>query len=128
MSSDDDGLIEMLTTFKGKPVDLPKVTISLDEDYHPDYLTKKLEQVYLDIMTKIQFEHSHKPSKQKKLEKGISGFIPVKARWVVERSNAWVERCKALVKNFEKNLNNATAKLNLCFVRLLAKRIANATT
>ncbi|MDF5709920.1 MAG: hypothetical protein PUP90_20195 [Nostoc sp. S4] len=25
-----------------------------------------------------------------------------------------MERCKSLVKNFEKTLNHATAKLNLC--------------
>ena len=43
---------------------------------------------------------------------------------VVERSNAWVERCKSLVKNFERNLFNANQKLKLCFVRLLFKRLA----
>jgi transposase len=51
--------------------------------------------------------------------------MPVKARWVVERSNAWVERCKSLVKNFERTLENANAKLKLCFIRLLIKRLAS---
>ena len=37
----------------------------------------------------------------------------------------WVERCKSLVKNFERTLPNATAKLNLCFIRLMLKRLAN---
>ncbi|MDP5338287.1 MAG: transposase [Nodularia sp. (in: cyanobacteria)] len=36
------------------------------------------------------------------------------ARWVIERSNAWMERCKILVKNFERTLANATDKVNLC--------------
>ncbi|MEM9976065.1 MAG: IS5/IS1182 family transposase, partial [Cyanobacteria bacterium P01_D01_bin.2] len=36
----------------------------------------------------------------------------------------WMERCKILVKNFERTLNNATTKLNLCFVRLMLKRLA----
>ncbi|MEO1127704.1 MAG: IS5/IS1182 family transposase, partial [Cyanobacteria bacterium J06639_16] len=32
--------------------------------------------------------------------------------------------CKILVKNFERTLGNATTKLNLCFVRLMLKRLA----
>ena len=39
-------------------------------------------------MSKIQFELSPKPSKAEKAEKGLSGFVPVKTRWVVERNNA----------------------------------------
>ncbi|WP_353569809.1 hypothetical protein [Candidatus Albibeggiatoa sp. nov. BB20] len=72
-------------------------------------------------MTKIQFELSPKPSKKEKAAQGKAGFVPVKARWVVERSNAWVERCKSLVKNFEHNLFHANQKLKLCFIRLLLK-------
>ena len=110
--------------FKAKPVNIPKITILLDHGYHIDYLTKALEQVYPQIMTKIQFELSTKPSKQEKAEQGKSGFVPAIARWVIERSNAWMERCKILVKNFERTLANATTKLNLCFIRLMIKRLA----
>jgi transposase len=35
-----------------------------------------------------------------------------------------MERCKSLVKNFERTLDHATTKLNLCFVRLMLKRLA----
>lgn len=66
-------------------------------------------------MTKVRFELSKKPSKQEKKVQGKSGFIPVTARWVIEPSNAWMERCKILVKNFERNLTNATAKINMQF-------------
>jgi hypothetical protein len=51
-------------------------------------------------------------------------FCPAIARWVIERSNAWMERCKILVKNFERTLANATTKINLCFIRLMVKRLA----
>jgi hypothetical protein len=61
-------------------------------------------------MDKIQFELSPKPSKQEKLAQGKIGFVPVKARWIIERSNAWVEQCKSLVKNFERTLENANTK------------------
>ena len=126
--SDDQGLIEMLTHnidyFKSKPDDLPKTTILLDNGYHPEQLTQALEAIYPEIMTKIQFELSAKPSKAEKATKGQSGFVPVAARWVIERSNAWVERCKSLVKNFDRTLKRSNAKLKLCFIRLMLKRLA----
>ncbi|MEG4574375.1 hypothetical protein QUA56_17025 [Microcoleus sp. N3A4] len=30
--------------------------------------------------------------------------MPVQARWVIERSNCWMERCKILIKNSLENL------------------------
>lgn len=127
--SDDAGLIEMFTLnidyFKSKPIDIPKITILLDHGYHPEYLTQELEQIYPEIMTKIQFQLSTKPSKQEKAAQGKCGFVPAVARWVIERSNAWMERCKILVKNFERTLTGATTKLNLCFIRLMIKRLAD---
>jgi transposase len=110
--------------FQAKPVNSPKITILLDHGYHIDALIKALEQVYPQTMTKIRFELSTKPSKQEKAEQGKAGFVPAIARWVIERSNAWMERCKSLVKNFERTLSHATTKLNLCFVRLMLKRLA----
>jgi transposase len=67
-----------------------------------------------------------KPLLPQKKAQGKSGFVPVKARWVIERTNSWMERCKVLVKNFEKTLENATTKLNLYFLRLMLKRLAKA--
>ncbi|MEH2191475.1 MAG: transposase [Nostoc sp.] len=126
--SDDLGLIEMLSInidyFKSKPIKLPKITILIDHGYHPDKLTQALEQIYPQIMSKIQFELSAKPSKAEKEANGKSGFVPVAARWVIERSNAWVERCKSLVKNFDRTLARANAKLKLCFIRLMLRRLA----
>lgn len=126
--SDDAGLIEMLTLniqyFKSKPVNIPKITILLDNGYHPERLTEELEKVYPKIMKKIKFELSPKPSKQEKAAQGKTGFVPVAVRWVIERSNAWMERCKSLTKNFERTLFNAKANIDLCFVRLMIKRLA----
>ena len=126
--SDDAGLLEMLTLniayFKLKPVNLPKITILLDHGYHVEHLMEQLKKVYPQIMTKICFQLSTKPSKQEKAAQGKSGFVPAIARWVIERSNAWIERCKSLVKNFERTLSHATTKINLCFVRFMLKRLA----
>lgn len=82
--SDDAGLIEMLTLninyFQSKPVNIPKITILLDHGYHVDRLIEALEKVYPQIMTKIRFELSTKPSKPQKAAQGKSGFVPVAAR------------------------------------------------
>ncbi len=126
--SDDQGLIEMLSNnidyFKSKPVNIPKITILLDNGYHPEKLEEELKKIYPQIMTKIRFELSPKPSKIQKEKEGKTGFVPVKARWVIERTNSWMERCKSLVKNFKRTLDNSTAKINLCFVRLMLKKLA----
>nr|WP_232435774.1 transposase [Rivularia sp. PCC 7116] len=37
-----------------------------------------------------------------------------------------MERCKSLVKNFERTLEHSNAKVNLCFVRLMLKRLATS--
>ena len=127
--SDDQGLIELLSHnldyFRAKPVNIPKITILLDHGYHPDKITAELQKLYPQIMTKIRFELAPKPTKAEKAAVGKTGFVPVATRWVIERSNAWMERCKSLVKNFERTLSHATAKLNLCFIRLMLKRLAN---
>ncbi len=126
--SDDQGLIEMfeqnMDYFQARPAEMPRLTILMDNGYHPQKITAALEKIYPEIMSKLRFEISPKPSKEKKEAKGTSGFMPVAQRWVIERSNAWVERCKSLVKNFERTLDNARAKLNLCFIRLMLKRLA----
>jgi len=48
--SDDKGLIKMLANhidyFKAKPVNIPKITILLDNGYHPDKLQEELEKIY----------------------------------------------------------------------------------
>ncbi|NES71959.1 MAG: transposase, partial [Okeania sp. SIO2D1] len=112
--------------FKSKPVNIPKITILLDNGYHPEKIIQELKKIYPAMMTKIRFKLSPKPSKAEKKQEGKTGFVPVKARWVIERTNSWMERCKSLTKNFERTLDHATAKINLCLIRLMLKRLAIA--
>ena len=117
-------LILNIQYFKSKPVNIPKITLLLDNGYHLDQLTQTLEAVYPGIMRKIRFELSPKPSKAEKAAQGKTGFVPVVVRWVIEHSNAWMERCESLTKNFESALVNAKAQMDFCFVRLMLKRFA----
>lgn len=88
-------LTDNIDYFKSKPVNIPKITILLDNGYHPEKITQELKKVDPAIMTKIRFKLSPKPSKAHNNQLGKTGFVPVKARWVIERTNSWMERCKS---------------------------------
>ena len=107
-----------------KPVNIPKITILVDHDYYPNPPISTLEEVYPQIMRKVRFERSSKPSKAEKAAAGKTGFVPVIVRWIWEHSNTWAERCKSLVKNFERTLSHANALINLYLARLMLKQLA----
>ena len=143
--SDDQGLIEMLTNnldyFRAKPVNIPKITILLDHGYHPAKLTLALQAVYPQIMTKSRCKLAPKPTPAIKLATGKAGVVPVATRWVIERTNAWMERCKSgcnraevssacvapssLVRNFDRTLERSNAKLKLCSIPVMVNPTTN---
>ena len=49
-------------------------------------------------------------------------FKVIPQRWVVERSFAWLEKCRRLWKNCERKLSTSLAMIELAFVRLLLVR------
>lgn len=49
-------------------------------------------------------------------------FAVIPQRWVVERSFAWLEKCRRLWKNCERQLNTSLQFVNLAFLVLLLKR------
>jgi len=57
----------------------------------------------------------------------VSGFIPLPKRWIVERTFAWLGRCRRLAKGFENLAVNALAYLCLGMIRLTMRRLARAS-
>ncbi len=49
-------------------------------------------------------------------------FKVIPKRWVVERSFAWLEKCRRLWKNCERKLQSSLAMVQLAFIRLLIVR------
>ena len=49
-------------------------------------------------------------------------FAVIPKRWVVERSFAWLEKCRRLWKNCERKLNTSLQMVVLAFIRILVKR------
>ena len=56
--------------------------------------------------------------------KGTKGFQLLPRRWVVERTFAWLGRCRRLAKDFEATIASATAWLLIAHLRLLSRRLA----
>ena len=52
------------------------------------------------------------------------GFVVLPRRWIVERTFAWLGRCRRLSKDFETLTRTALAFLRLAMIRLMLRRIA----
>ena len=50
-------------------------------------------------------------------------FVVLPKRWVVERSFAWLEKCRRLWKNCEGKLNTSLQMVVLAFAVLILKRL-----
>jgi len=50
-------------------------------------------------------------------------FAVIPKRWVVERSFAWLEKCRRLWKNCERKINNSLQFVVLAFIVIMVKRL-----
>jgi Transposase DDE domain len=130
--SDDEGLLEVIKENKQYFLNLPdahSITILLDNGYHKDYLEAEIEKIDPRLKDKIKIELSAKitpeqkaQSKAEKPEK--QGFVVIFKRWIVERTNAWINQCRGLWKNCEGLLVTSETKIKICAIRLILRRIA----
>ena len=54
------------------------------------------------------------------------GFEVLPRRWVVERTFAWLGRCRRLAKDFERTIDSAEAWVFVANIRMLTRRLARA--
>ena len=54
------------------------------------------------------------------------GFEVLPRRWVVERTFAWLGRCRRLAKDFERTIETAEAWVLVANIRMLTRRLARA--
>ena len=52
------------------------------------------------------------------------GFVLLPRRWVVERTFAWLGRCRRLAKDFEATIESAVAWVFIAHIRRLTRRLA----
>ena len=55
----------------------------------------------------------------------VRGFVVLPRRWVVERTNAWTDRCRRLQKDNDRRLDVSTAWVWFAHARLLLRRLAH---
>ena len=52
-------------------------------------------------------------------------FVVLPKRWLVERTIAWLNRCRRLSKDWENHSRNALAFLHLASIRLMLRKLCN---
>lgn len=55
---------------------------------------------------------------------GVKGFQVLPRRWVVERTFAWLGRCRRLGRDHERKPEHAEAMIKIAMIRLMAARLA----
>jgi transposase len=110
---DRDGGVLVMTTMNGL---FPFVTkLFADGGYQgPKFrqeLAKALPQLTIEIV---------------KRSDTAQGFKVLPRRWPVERTLAWINRCRRLAKDFENLTRNALAFIKLASIRLMLRKLSNS--
>jgi transposase len=61
-----------------------------------------------------------------KRSNAVKGFKVLPRRWVVERTFAWLNRCRRLAKDFENLNRNDLAFIKLASIRLMVRKLSNS--
>ena len=130
--SDDEGLLSIIRENKQYFLALPVghiVTILLDNGYHQQHLENEIKKIEPELASRIRIEIAEKITPEQRTEAKVKnptkqGFVVIKMRWIVERTNAWVNQCRVLWKNCEGLLRTSEAKIRICAIRLILRRIA----
>ncbi len=112
---DRDGAPEVILAMLEKA---PTVTrLWADGGYQGPKLARALAELGLaDLLEIVQ-----KP-------KNLTSFTVLYRRWVVERTFAWMSRCRRLAKDFERTLESSLAWAQLAACRFLMRRVARGAT
>ena len=58
----------------------------------------------------------------------IPRFEVLPKRWIVERTLAWISRCRRLARDFERHVCKAVAFVRLAMIRLMLRRLARPSS
>ena len=55
---------------------------------------------------------------------GVKGFVVLPKRWVVERTFAWICRCRRNAKDYETNPSSSVAMIQITMIAIMLKRLS----
>ena len=109
---DRDGGILLLATMFGMHPFLKK--LFADAAYQGPGFHKALAKVLPHLDTEIVRRSDQ-----------ADGFVVLPKRWIVERTIAWLNRCRRLAKDWENLNRKALAFLRLASIRLMLRKLCN---
>jgi transposase len=109
---DRDGGILLLATLFGMYPFLKK--LFADAGYQGPKFQKALAKTMPYLETEI-VKHSDQ----------VKEFVVLPKRWIVERTIAWLNRCRRLAKDWENLNRKALAFLRLASIRLMLRKLCN---
>lgn len=110
----DDGTAAPQLLGQVSPAEFPRLTtIFGDNKYHNHQLEAWLKK-----------ERPHWHIEVKMRPEGTKGFVPLKKRWVVERTNAWNGRCRRNSKDYERTTASSAAMIQVSQTHLMLRRLA----
>jgi putative transposase len=109
---DRDGGILLLATLFGMYPFLQ--TLFADAGYQGRQFHDALKKILPHLRTQIV-----------KRSDRAKGFVVLPKRWIVERTLAWLNRCRRLTKDWENLNRTALAFLRLASIRLMLRKLCN---
>jgi transposase len=109
----DGGELVMATLFGLYPFLL---SLYADSGYQGPLFRRAMAKIMAQVNVEIVKRSDH-----------AKGFIVLPKRWVVERTFAWLGRCRRLAKDWENLNRRGLAFLRLASIRLMLRKLCNPT-
>jgi putative transposase len=109
----DDGTHASKVLGKVTPEKFPRLKVIFgDNKYNNRQLNRWLEIHEMPF----RIEVATKPE-------GEAKFVPIKIRWVVERSHAWFGRCRRLSRDYEYNTSSSETWVQIAAIQQMVRRL-----
>jgi putative transposase len=110
----DDGAAAPQLLARVSPQEFPRLTtIFGDNKYHNHQLAGWLQTNRPEWRIEVKMR-----------PEGTTGFIPLRKRWVVERTNAWNGRYRRHSKDYERRSESSAAMIQISQANLMLRRLA----